>query len=328
MIRSRIFFIFLFCTAAVVVTAAVSLGVARQTLSLASTSPHTEYLYIEPGDGLNVVAYKAKKLGLVRRAWHFVIAAKILGRETDLKAGEYELTAHSMLSGIINKIGAGEVYYRKIIVPEGLSVAQVEMEMTATRGLDWTGYIPPEEGSILPETYFFTRGERASELIARMQQSMRRELDEMWRSRAPGLPVKTKEQALILASIVEKETGVAMERPLVAAVFNNRLKKRMRLQSDPTVVYGITLGEPLGRSLTSADLKNETAYNTYRVGGLPPTAIANPGRQSIAAVLSPAPVDYLYFVADGTGGHAFAVSLKDHNRNVARWRKFQAAQKR
>jgi len=328
MIRSRIFIVLLFCAAAVVVIAAVSLGVARQTLSLTSASPHTEYLYIEPGDGLNVVAYKAEKLGLVRRAWHFVMAAKVLGRETGLKAGEYELLAHSTLSGIINKISAGDVYYRRIIVPEGLSVVQVEMAMVATHGLNWTGYVSPEEGTILPETYFFTRGEHASDLIGRMQQNMRRELDEMWHVRAPDLPVKTKEQALILASIVEKETGVAMERPLVAAVFSNRLKKRMRLQSDPTVVYGITLGEPLGRSLTSADLKNETAYNTYRMRGLPPTAIANPGRQSIAAVLSPALVDYLYFVADGTGGHAFAVSLRDHNRNVARWRKFQATQKR
>lgn len=326
--RNRIFFVFLISAAALVALVAVSLGVARQTLSLTNASSDSEYLYIEPGDGLYTVAYKAQMLGLVRRSWHFVVAAKILGAETGLKAGEYEMPARSTLHDIINKISVGDVFYRKIIVPEGLSVAQVEMVMIETQGLNWSGYSPPAEGSILPETYFFNRGERTSELVARMQQNMSRELDQLWRDRAPGLPIKTKEQALILASIVEKETGVPDERPLVAAVFNNRLKKRMRLQSDPTVVYGITLGEPLGRSLTSRDLKNETAYNTYRIAGLPPTAIANPGRQSIAAVLSPASVDFLYFVADGSGGHAFAVSLKEHNRNVVRWRKYQAAQKR
>jgi len=328
MIRNRFFSALLISGALLLVIAAVSLGVARQTLRLQNASPEIEYLFIEPGDGLRKVALKARNQGLVRHAWHFMVAAKILGRETELQAGEYEIATSSNLGYIIRKIATGDVHYRKLVVPEGFSVVQVEALMTETQALNWSEYQSPFEGSILPETYFFSRGELAAALVKRMQENMSRELDGLWQGRAKDLPISSKKQALILASIVEKETGVESERPLVAAVFINRLKKGMRLQSDPTVVYGITYGEPLGRSLTAADLKAVTAYNTYRSSGLPPTAIANPGRQSIAAVLSPAKVDYLYFVADGSGGHAFARTLRDHNRNVARWRKFQAAQKR
>ena len=325
MIWNRFFSTFLLAACGLVLVAAVFFGVVRHTLDLGALSQEPQYLYIENGDSLRGIARKARDLGLVQRSWHFVLAARLLGQETQLRAGEYSINPRAGLRDIITKIAAGDVHYRKVLVPEGMSVAQVESILLAAPGLVWDGYEPPVEGSLLPETYYFTRNEKVSALILRMQENLQRELDMLWENRAADLPFDTKEEALILASIVEKETGQAIERPLVAAVFTNRLKRGMRLQSDPTVVYGITMGEPLGRRLTLADLKQDTGYNTYRTGGLPPTAIANPGLGSIVAVLSPAAVKYLYFVADGTGGHAFATSLKEHNRNVARWRRIRAA---
>jgi len=294
---------------------------------LSARTSETVYLYIEPGDGLKRIAYKARKLGLVVRPWHFVAGSRLLAKETKLQAGEYAIESHAKLSKIIEKISEGDVYYRKLAVPEGLSVVQVETLLFQAADLDWEGYTSPEEGSLLPETYFYTRGERASSLVARMQGNMQSALDKLWQERAPGLPISSKAEALVLASIVEKETGVPAERGLVAAVFTNRLKRHMRLQSDPTVVYGITMGQPLGRRLTLDDLKQETAFNTYRIHGLPPTPISNPGADSVAAVLSPSDVDYLYFVADGNGGHTFAKTLREHNRNVARWRRIRDAEK-
>ena len=327
MIWSRFFHILTFGICGAVLLASVSLGVGRHTLSLSARTSETVYLYIEPGDGLKGIAHKARKLGLVVRPWHFVAGARLLAKETTLQAGEYAIEPHAKLQDIIEKIAAGDVYYRKLAVPEGLSVAQVEALLFEASGLDWEGYSSPEEGSLLPETYFYTRGEKASSLVARMQKNMQSALDKLWQERAPDLPILNKAEALVLASIVEKETGVPAERGLVAAVFTNRLKRHMRLQSDPTVVYGITMGQPLGRRLTSGDLKEETAFNTYRIHGLPPTPISNPGLDSVAAVLTPSDADYLYFVADGNGGHAFAKTLREHNRNVARWRRIRDAEK-
>ncbi len=182
----------------------------------------------------------------------------------------------------------------------------------------------PDEGTLLPETYHFHRGESRQEILRRMKEAMSDEVARLWDERVDALPFKGAVEAVILASIVEKETGVQSERGLVASVFINRLRKGMRLQSDPTVVYGITLGAgPLGRPLSRIDLDANTVYNTYQINGLPPTPIANPGKASIAAVLNPAPTDALYFVADGSGGHAFAKTLDEHNRNVKAWRKLQ-----
>lgn len=323
MFWNRFFNFLLLGGCAVIVFVSVAFGLVRHSLTLKSSVNTSQYIYIEAGDGLKQIAAKAKKARLVQRSWHFVVASKYLGRETQLRAGEYALSPGVNLRTIIQKIVAGDIHYRKVVIPEGLSVAQVETILLATPGLNWDGYEPPPEGSLLPETYFFTRGEHVKSLIFRMQEKMRLELNVLWATRAAKLPVKSKEEALILASIVEKETGLSHERPLVAAVFSNRLKRGMRLQSDPTVIYGITFGEPLGRRLTTADLKADTGFNTYRKRGLPLTAIANPGKGAIEAVLSPANVDFLYFVADGEGGHAFATNLKEHNRNVARWRKIR-----
>ena len=181
----------------------------------------------------------------------------------------------------------------------------------------------PPEGSLLPETYLFTRGDTRAEIIARMQAAMTA-VDRLWAERAAGLPLDTPEEAVILASIIEKETGVNSERAVVAGVFVNRLRRGMRLQTDPTVIYALTNGErPLGRELWRRDLEVDSPYNTYKVVGLPPGPIANPGLSALEAAMNPAETEYFYFVADGSGGHAFAKTLRDHNRNVAEWRRFQ-----
>jgi UPF0755 protein len=181
----------------------------------------------------------------------------------------------------------------------------------------------PQEGSLLPETYIFNRGETRTALIKRMQDDHTRVLNELWAQRAANLPFSTKEEAVILASIVEKETGVASERPRVAAVFVNRLRKGMKLQSDPTIIYGLTKGVPLGRGIRQSELDKATPYNTYVIVGLPPTPIANPGKASLAAVMNPAQTEDLFFVADGTGGHVFAPTLAEHEKNVKNWREIE-----
>ena len=179
--------------------------------------------------------------------------------------------------------------------------------------------VTPPEGSVLPETYDFQRGESRQAMLARMQAAMTKVLDEAWARRADGLPVKTKEEALVLASIVEKETGKASERPMVAGLYENRLKKGIMLQADPTIIYPITKGKPLGRRIRQSEILAVNGYNTYSMAGLPRGPITNPGRAAIEAVLHPAQTDALYMVADGTGGHAFAATLEEHNRNVERW---------
>jgi UPF0755 protein len=186
--------------------------------------------------------------------------------------------------------------------------------------------LAPEEGELLPETYAYTRGETRDGMVRTMMKAQDDFVEEIWGKRATELPFNTREEAIILASIVEKETGVADERPRIAAVFVNRLKKGMRLESDPTVIYGLTKGEPLGRGIRLSELRKETPYNTYVINGLPPTPIANPGKAAIEAVLNPLDTEDIFFVADGTGGHAFAATLEEHNRNVAKWRRVERDQ--
>lgn len=212
----------------------------------------------------------------------------------------------------------------RILLAEGVTSWQVVNELGQIDVLEGTVEVPPE-GSLAPDSYEVTVGATRASLIERMQSSQERILAEAWANRADDLPLNSPEEALILASIVEKETGVSSERPQVASVFINRLNTGMRLQTDPTVIYGITNGEGvLGRGLRQSELRGATPYNTYVIEGLPPTPIANPGRASIEAALNPAETDYIFFVADGTGGHAFAVTLDEHNRNVARWREIEA----
>ena len=307
-------------------TILVLLGLAAvaATRLFDAAGPLSEEAVVEipSGSGVNAIASRLADAGVVDQPWLFAKGVQLQGGV--LKAGEYKFPPAVSMRGAMEILQGGKVVQYALTLPEGLTSTEAVALIESAEALDGSVDSVPPEGSLLPETYHYTRSETREQLIGRMAAASEAALEELWPERQKDLPLDSPEQALILASIVEKETGLAEERPLVAAVFINRLKKSMRLQSDPTVVYGITLGKaPLGRALTRADLKAVTPYNTYQIDGLPPTPIANPGRASIAAVLQPAASDFLYFVADGSGGHAFAKTLAEHNRNVAKWRKIQ-----
>ena len=251
----------------------------------------------------------------------FVAGLWIEDKQHSLKAGEYMFEALVTPRGVMEKLVAGETVLHRLTVKEGMTSAEVVALLNDEPWLVGEILKVPAEGSLLPETYHYDLGDGRARLIERMQHAMARVVNELWQARDPAVGLKDASEAVVLASIVEKETGVAEERPLIAGVFLNRLRQGMRLQADVTVIYAVTGGErPLGRSLSRADLWVESPYNTYRSGGLPPGPIANPGRAALAAVMQPAETDALYFVADGSGGHAFAATLDEHNRNVARWR--------
>jgi len=260
----------------------------------------------------------------------FAIAVRFLAPDRPLRAGEYAFSAEVSLRDVVAKLQAGETVVRRVTIAEGLTTREILTVIAATDGL--AGPVPEPsdlgEGALLPETYHFSLGDTRVELIGRMSAAREAALARLWATRKDDLPLATPAEALILASIVERETAVPTERARVAGVFINRLIRGMRLQSDPTVAYGLeTDGGPLDRPLRRADLGVDHPYNTYVHRGLPPGPIANPGLASIAAVLNPDETDDLYFVADGTGGHAFARTLAEHNRNVARWRRIQREQR-
>jgi UPF0755 protein len=289
--------------------------------------PHDEdrIVLIEKGSGVATIAGELAAAGTIREPWLFRSWVRLTGQERGLHAGEYRIPAGASLAAQARMLatGLGQVEHQ-LTVPEGLTSQEIVVLLRDEPLL--TGEIAqvPPEGSLLPETYNFLRGESRAEKLARMRAAMQATLDELWPERAANLPFDTREDALVLASIVEKETGVPEERRHVAGVFVNRLRQGMALQSDPTVIYAITHGSgALGRRLLRKDLQIDSPYNTYRHPGLPPGPIANPGRAAIAAVLDPLATKDLYFVADGTGGHVFAETLAEHNRNVARWRKIR-----
>jgi UPF0755 protein len=273
------------------------------------------------GIGLAGIAEQLTAAGVIDQPQRLVLAARIAGRDRTLKAGEYAFVPGMTPDMVLRLLEQGAVVLHPVTVAEGLTVTEVFALLAASPVL--SGPLPPlpPEGSLLPETYLVPRDEPRARLVSRMRADMAAALERAWANRQPNLPLTSPEEALILASIIEKETAVAAEYPLVAAVFVNRLRKGMPLQTDPTVIYALTRGDgPLGRALTRRDLEVDHPYNTYRNPGLPPGPIANPGRAALEAAVRPADVDYLYFVADGTGGHAFARTLAEHNRNVARWR--------
>ncbi len=274
------------------------------------------------GVGLDGIAQRLAQAGVIENPWLFTQGVRLSLAARKLRAGEYAFPAAVSARGVMDMLLSGQTVQRRLTVPEGMTTRHVIDLVTGTEGLVGELDRMPEEGALLPETYYFSYGDSRADVVVRMGVAMRTALDELWEARAEDLPFATPREALILASIVEKETALAVERPRIAGVFINRLRRRMRLQSDPTVLYAITGGRGASdRSLTRADLEIASPYNTYRVSGLPPTPIANPGRAAIAAVLRPLATDELYFVADGTGGHVFARTLKEHNRNVARWQR-------
>jgi len=281
-------------------------------------------LVIARGTGVQAIARQLDEAGIVRDAREVLLAAKLRDSARRLRAGEYAFPAGISLQGVLDILESGKTVVRRFTVPEGLTSWQIVELLRSEPALSGDIADIPAEGTLLPETYHFSYGDDRSAILARMRDAMSATLDDLWAKRVPDLPVKTLEEAVVLASIVEKETAVAAERAKVAGVFVNRLRLGMRLQSDPTVIYGLVEGKgPLDRELTRADWRHESRWNTYVIDGLPPTPIANPGRESLAAVMNPAAHDYLYFVADGTGGHAFAQTLDQHNRNVAAWRRIR-----
>lgn len=279
--------------------------------------PHT--IIVEEGSSLATVAEQLEEMGAIPgNATSFRIFARLLGSSDPIQAGEFEIPKGTDAASILELLQHGRPVQRLITIPEGMPSILVQEKLAATPYL--TGIAPlPEEGSVLPDSYGYKRGEARAAVVERMQKAMRETLDALWAKRKPACPIKTKQEAVTLASIVEKETAKPSERRTIAGVYCNRLRIGMKLDADPTVIYPITKGKPLGRRILRSELMADTGYNTYRRPGLPAGPIANPGRESIAAVLDPAPTKAIYFVADGTGGHVFADSFAEHQANVRRW---------
>lgn len=283
-------------------------------------------LVIPKGDGLTAIAERLKTAGLIRSATRFALEVRLFAGPRPLRAGEYAFPDAVSPAGIVALLQDGKVVIHRVTVPEGFTSREIIELLAATEPMD--GPVPddPAEGTLLPETYNYIRGDPREDVVRRMARAMSDTVDAIWEKRADNLPLKDRRDLVILASIIERETAVAAERPLVAGVYINRLRKGMRLQADPTAAYGIGIGttQP-ARPLTRADLAVVNPYNTYQIDGLPRGPIANPGRAALEAAARPAKTDALFFVADGEGGHRFAKTLDEHNRNVAAFRKRQRA---
>ncbi|APX66474.1 endolytic transglycosylase MltG [Sphingomonas sp. gentR] len=273
---------------------------------------------VPEGASLARAANELQKAGAIRSASRFRLYARVFGDGGAIKAGEYTIPEHASAHDVLTLLQEGKVRQRLVPVPEGYPSVLVHDALMRADGL--TGDVPvPAEGSVLPDSYAYQKGDTRAAIVARMQKAMKTYLAQAWADRKPGIAVKSPQEAIILASIVEKETGKPSERRTVAAVYGNRLRIGMPLQADPTVIYPITKGRPLGRRILRSELHAKNGYNTYASPGLPVGPIANPGRASIDAVLNPADSKALYFVADGSGGHVFADTLAEHNANVQKW---------
>ena len=302
----------------VVLFAGIALFVVVQGWGGSGPAPRMLTVNVAEGSTLAKAAGELEKAGAIGSASRFRLYARIFGSGDPIKAGEYRIPAHASQSDILKLLQGGKALQRLVVVPEGYPSVLVHDALAQADGL--TGTVPvPTEGSILPDSYAFQRGDTRASVVTRMQRAMDAYLVKAWAARKPGIAVTTPAQAIILASIVEKETGKPTERRMVAAVYGNRLRLGMPLQADPTVIYPITKGRPLGRRIKRSELQDKNGYNTYASPGLPVGPIANPGRASIDAVLNPETSTALYFVADGTGGHVFANTLAEHNANVAKW---------
>jgi UPF0755 protein len=281
--------------------------------------PGPHEVVIEEGATLGSVSRQLAKQGAIPgTARSFYAMARLFGSGDPIQAGEFRISRGMSGAAVLDLLQHGKPVQRLITVTEGMPAIIVSEKLAANPYL--TGALPTiDEGSVLPDSYGYERGESRSAVVKRMQDAMTKAVDTLWAKRSADCPVASKQQAVILASIVEKETGKPVELPTIAGVYCNRLKIGMKLDADPTVIYPVTKGKPLGRRILRSELNADNGYNTYRRAGLPDGAIANPGRASIAAVLHPAATKALYFVADGTGGHAFAETLAEQNANVAKW---------
>jgi UPF0755 protein len=303
------------------IAAAAVLFIGRQRFEAPGPLAEDKMVNIPRGLGIRDIADLLQREGVIDQPYVFMGGVIALKARGELKYGEYQFTKNSSVADVVDTITEGKVIQHAVTVPEGLTSEQIVARLLENDGLAGQIKEIPREGTLLPETYRFTRGMTREQIIQRMQQAHRRVLQEVWERRMQDLPVKTPEQLVTLASIVEKETGRPDERTRVAAVFVNRLKSRMRLQSDPTIIYGLTGGKgSLGRPILKSEIEQPTPYNTYVVDGLPPGPIANPGRASLEAAANPARTKELYFVADGTGGHVFSENYTEHQKNFARLR--------
>ena len=302
---------------AVVGLAAAGLVLAWVFLGSATIAKDSSFT-IPAGASVASVADKLEAEGLISSASGFVLQARVFGSDTPIQAGEFLLTPDMSQGDILAAFQSGDVIRRFVTVPEGMPSILVWERLMAEELLTGEVAVPPE-GSILPDTYAFERGQSRKSLVEQMQAAMDRALAEEWAKRSPGIAVDTMRDALILASIVEKETGKPEERRMVAGLYSNRVRTGMKLQADPTIIYPVTKGKPLGRRIKQSEIAAVNGYNTYTRTGLPEGPITNPGRASIAAVLNPESTQALFMVADGTGGHWFADTLEQHNANVAKW---------
>ncbi len=279
--------------------------------------------WVRPGDGLAKIAQQLQDDGIVNNAQLFRLGVRLRAQNAALKAGEYAIPSRASMADVMGILIEGKSIQHKITAAEGLTSAMIYSIVRKDSVLADPAGIEPAEGTLLPETYLFVRGTTRASMLARMKRAQERLIGKLWPARTTNLPFTSPEEAVTLASIVEKETALPEERRHIAAVFVNRLRLGMRLQSDPTTIYGITKGYPLGRGIRESELMAATPYNTYVIAGLPPTPICNPGKDSLAAVLQPENSNDLYFVANGSGGHVFTSSIAEHEQNVARWRQIE-----
>ncbi len=297
----------------------------RANFAAPGPAPQESVVLIKPGAHLSAISQQLADAGAIANPVIFRLGVQMRGQGSALKAGEYAIPAHASMADIMAILASGKSIEHKLTAAEGLTSRMIYDQVKADPVLTGDAGAVPAEGTLLPETYLFTRGTTRAELLARMAEAQKKLLAKLWPGRAKDLPFTTEHDAIVLASIVEKETALPEERRHIAAVFENRLRLGMKLQSDPTIIYGITKGYPLGRGIRESELNGATAYNTYVIAGLPPTPICNPGKDAIAAVLNPESSKDLYFVADGTGGHVFSASIAEHRRNVAKWRRIEKA---
>ena len=293
----------------------------KQRFEAPGPLPQEKTVNIPRNLGVRDIAELLLREGVIDQPWVFIGGVVALKAKDDLKFGEYQFHKHASVREVVETLTEGKVVQHQLTIPEGLTSEQIVGKLAESDILAGNITEIPREGTLLPETYRFTRGTPREQVIQRMQQAQRRVLQEIWERRSPDLPVKSPEQLVVLASIIEKETGKPEERTRVAAVFVNRLKQKMKLQSDPTIIYGLVGGKgTLGRPIQKNEIEQPTPYNTYVIEGLPPGPIANPGRASLDAAANPARTKELFFVADGTGGHAFSDTYDQHQRHVARLR--------
>jgi len=318
----KLFKLLLFLSLLLILTGAAFFMYARKKVSAVYDLPVQKEVLIERGTGLNRMAQILADNGVIDDAWWFILFVRYQQKENSLRAGEYAFKDNLSYQNILDKLVKGEVIVRSVTIPEGKVLYEIKQIVNENPYLSGEITLDLKEGEILPETYHFVRGEQRNEILKKARQAMKKTLAEAFNGRDNDLPLNSEEELLVLASIVEKETGIVSERPQVASVFVNRLRLGMKLQTDPTVIYAVTDGTmELGRPIYKRDLAYDSPYNTYVYGGLPPAPICSPGKAAIYAAAHPDATPYLYFVADGeTGGHRFGKTLAEHNENVAHYR--------